>query len=337
MFSLHIAMGVLAFFAANAAAEPIKPPLELLYVPGNVLVAGTLTEINPDGHLVFERHDVLGGRDVPDLIDVRAPPATHAAAKLGERYIIGYSVARPDPRHPDKTVINPQGAIVLTSIGLDPALFRDTAQVREILEAGRSERGRESEHLVDLLMKALADGDASLQNLAAGEIVLEAQIGKRLHKDGRSEVIENVARDPRTPFAIRAMLLQAAAARPREFGDWWRHCATEVVETTPVGGYAPATSDAAGLARVALELLDRHAVNLSPDMLQRWMVAPDPAVVERVCLMLRRQSPALERSAIQGALASTVLPQQTRKFLKDHLRRLDLLDARLKARKDGTG
>ena len=40
---------------------------------------------------------------------------------------------------------------------------------------------------------------------------------------------------------------------------------------------------------------------------------------------------------IQLALADPKLPQTTRKFLDDHLRRLDRMDERKKARKEGSG
>jgi hypothetical protein len=71
--------------------------------------------------------------------------------------------------------------------------------------------------------------------------------------------------------------------------------------------------------------------------LKRWVWSANPALAERASLMLRRQSPKLERSTIQQALADPKLPEKTRKFLNDHLRRLDRLDARSAARKDGTG
>ena len=45
----------------------------------------------------------------------------------------------------------------------------------------------------------------------------------------------------------------------------------------------------------------------------------------------------MERSAIREALADPKLPAQTRLFLNDHLRRLDLLDARSKKPKEGIG
>ena len=84
---------------------------------------------------------------------------------------------------------------------------------------------------------------------------------------------------------------------------------------------------------MALEVLDRYSVKVPADALKRWIWSPSPPLVERVCVMLRREAPEQERSAIQLALADPKLPGTTRKFLNDHLRRLD----RIKARKEGSG
>ena len=330
-----VAALALALGALPVRAERVEPPLELLYAPGNLLVAGSVIEINPSGRLVFARKDVLGGMGrLPEKIDVRVPMSVLNDAKPGDLYIFGYSMTRADPRNPTHTIANPDGAVILTSIGLDPALFRDTPAARAILKAGRSERGRESYRLFDLLIKALAGSDRPLQNLAAGEIALAPRIGERL-RESDDATIEKVARDTRTPPLVRASLLQSASERPAELGDWWQGAALEVVTTTSTGGYAAGTFDPTGLVLLALEVLDKHAVRVSPDALKRWVHGPNPPLVERACLMLRRESPALERAAIREALADPQLPGQTRKFLSDHLRRLDLLDARLKAQKGG--
>jgi hypothetical protein len=324
-----------ALCALPAHAEHVEAPMELLYAPGNLLVAGTVADINPSGRLVFQRKDVLGGKGpLPEQIDVRVPASVLASARIGERYIFGYSLASADARDPTRTVVDPNGAALITSIGLDPALFRDTPATREILKAGRSEHGRESRRFFELLMKALASDDHSLQNLAAGEIALEPEIGERLRESGHA-VVEQVARNTKTSPLVRASLLQSASERPAELGDWWQDASMDVVATTPVDGYADDASDPAGLVLLALEVLDKHAVKVSPDALARWVRSPRPPLVERACLMLRREAPALERSTIQGALADSRLPEQTRRFLNDHLRRLDLLDARLKSRKGG--
>ncbi|MEP7041776.1 MAG: hypothetical protein ABI843_01865 [Dokdonella sp.] len=325
-------------WSAPVCAEHVEPPLELLYAPGNMLVAGPLIEINPSGRLVFQRKDVLGGKErPPEQIDVRVPMSSLHDAKIGERYIFGYTNLRTDPRNPARAALNPDGAVLLTSIGLDPALFHDTPTARAIFKSGRSERGRESHSLFDQLLKALNGPDLALQTLAAGEFAQEAEFGERLREDGGQAVVEKVVRNAADAPPVRSTLLVAAATRPRDFGEWWPAAAIDIVTNTPVGGYPDGAVDPYGLVLTALELLDKQATKVSPDALQRWVWSPSPPLAERASLMLRRQSPVLERSVIQQALADPKLPENTRKFLNDHLRRLDRLDARSKARKDGTG
>ncbi|MEO7063444.1 MAG: hypothetical protein ABI082_06720 [Dokdonella sp.] len=331
------AITAIGFSAQRASAEGrIEPPLELLYAPENQLVVGTLTEINPAGRLVFRRDEVLSGRGKPPAqIDVRVSQPTLSKVTVGQRYVFGYSAQRNDPRDPTRIIANPEGPILITSIGLEPALFHDTPTVRAVLKAGSSERGRESKRTFDLLMQALDGPDPQLQNLAAGEIAQGPEIGERLRQSGHS-IVEKIARDPHTPPGVRASLIQSASERPRDLGDWWQAAAIEVVTTTPVDGYADMPSDPTGLVLVALDALDKHAITLPPDALKRWVWSANSSLSEHACLNLRRESPALERTAITDALADPKLPTSTRQFLNDHLRRLDLLDKRLRAQKDGT-
>jgi hypothetical protein len=179
--------------------------------------------------------------------------------------------------------------------------------------------------------------DRALQNLAAGEFAQEVEFGERLREDGGQAAIENVVRDEATSPGVRTTLLVAAATRPADFGAWWQDAALATVAHTPVDGYAATAGDLDGLVLTALELLDRQGAKVPPDALKRWVWSPSPALAERASLMLRRQSPELERSTIQQALADPRLPEKTRKFLNDHLRRLDRQDARSATRKDGIG
>jgi len=333
---LSVAILALATCPITAPAGPIEPPLELLYQPENQLVAGPLLDIDPSGRLVFQRKDVLGGKGrPPEQIDVRAPKTTLAAVKRGERYIFGYATSRSDPRNPTRRVLDPEGPVLLASIGLEPALFRDTPETRALLKAGRSEHGRESRRFFELLMQALAGNDPALQTLAAGEVAQDREVRERVRENGA--VVERVARAAATPLNVRSTLLLAAATRPDDFGGWWQDVALGIVATTPTGGYTPDASDPSGLVLLALEVLDKHAVRVPSETLKRWVSGETPLLAERASLMLRRESPAMERSAIQQALADPKLPDRTRKFLSDHLRRLDRLDAGSKARKDGTG
>lgn len=333
------ALSLTAAFAATSPAlraKPVEPPLELLYAADNRLVAGTLVEINPTGRLVFQRKDVLDGKPrPPEKIDVRVPPATLQRVRLGERYIVGYATGRKDPRDPLHRIADPDGPQLIVSIGLDPALFPDTREARAIFAAARTRRGRESRELFDRLMRALAGQDRALQDLVAGQISLDAEVGERL-RERDAATVEKVAREAQTPPDVRASLLQSAARRPGDFGDWWRDASIALVTTTPVDGYSDSTSDPSNLVLTALDLLDQHAVKVPPDALKRWVWSANPVLAERASLMLRRQSAALERSTIQQALADPALPTATRTFLEGHLRRLDRRDAPAKAHKQGT-
>jgi hypothetical protein len=332
--ALSMAAALLAL-AIPARAERLESPLEMMYAPGNMLVAGRLIEINPVGRIVLERKEVLGGKGrPPEKIDVRVPVEVLGTLKTGERYVVAYSTYQRDPRKPIGMVGNPGGAVVLASTGIDPALFSDTPQTRAILKAGRSERGRESRRTLDLLLAALAGSDPQLQNLAAGEIALEPEIGEHLGDADRS-LLEKTVRDPKTPTRVRVTLLEASARRSQDLGAWWQPAALAIVTTTPVDGYPDKASDPVSLVLVAFEVLDRYAVKVPPEALKRWVWNSNPALVERVCVMLRREAPEQERPTIQLALADPKLPAQTRKFLNDHLRRLDRLNER--ARKEGSG
>lgn len=325
----------LPFAAVPVFAEPVPPPLELLHTPGNFLIVGTVAEINPEGRVVFERKEVLSGKPAPpSLVDVRVPASVLAAAKPGERYIVGYSMYRPNARL-GKMLANPDGPTLLESLGLEPALFRDAPAVRAILAAGRSEHGRESRRFYDLIMQALGGGDPQLQNLAAGEIALDHELFERVRKGGLADV-ERAARDPKTCVPARLLLLQTAATHAGYLGGWATAAAREIVENTPVDGYSDGTSDLPGLVLAALEVLDLGRAEISASSLQRWLHAANPALVEQAVVVLRRVSPATERTAVMDALSDPHLPAQGRVFLENRLRRLDGQAAAAKAQKDGS-
>lgn len=331
------ATAVLAIAGIGVAqAERLESPLELIYGEDAMLVAGPVVEVNPVGRVVIRRQEVLAGDEKPpEKIDIRVPNATLGQLAPGEKVIIAYSMFRRDPRGPVGLVANPDGAVALVSTGIEPAVFRDTREIRAILDAGRSEHGRESRRLLKLLLAALEGPDPQLQNLAAGEIALEPELAGRLDDPDRA-ILDAAVRNPKTFVNARMALLEAAARNPR-LGTWWQAAALKIVTSTPTGGYSDAASDPVSLILLALEVLDRHAVTVPPDALKRWVWNRNPPLVERACLMLRREDPEAERSTIQKALADPKLPDPTRKFLVDHLRRLERLNARERARKEGSG
>lgn len=335
--ALFATLGFVLTQSTIAGAEPLDSPLELMFAPDSMLVAGPLIEINPTGRIVIQRKEVIAGKDrPPEKIDVRSSTDVPGGLKIGDRYVVAYSMYRRDPRNPVVMAANPDGATALVSPGIEPAVFRDTPEIRAILKAGRTEHGRESRRLLDLLIAALSSPDPQLQNLAGGEVAFEPELGEELTDRDRA-ALEKAVRDTHASLHMRTMLLEGAARQPKTLGDWWRATALQIVTTTPVDGYSDKASDPVALILTAFEVLDRYSVKIPPETLQRWVWNPNPPLVERVCVMLRRESPEQERSTIQRALADPKLPGTTRKFLNDHLRRLDRINERARTRKEGTG
>jgi len=331
-------LGAASFLpAAPARAQRIESPLEAMYAPDGSIVAGKLIDINPVGRIVIEPKETLWGRTKPpEKLDIRVPNDFLNDVKVGERYVVAYSMFRRDPRKAVGMVANKEGAVAIVTPGIEPAVFGDTPAIRAILKAGRSEHGRESKKLLELLLAALRSEDSQLRYLAAGELAYEPELGERLGDADRAG-IEKTVRDTKTPIRVRTVLLEAASRMPKTLGDWWKKAALDIVTTTPTDGYSGKASDPVILIMTAFDVLDRYSVKVPPETLKRWVWNPNPALVERVCVLLRREGPDLERSAIQQALADPKLPEATRKFLNDHLRQLDRIDERKRAQKEGSG
>ncbi|MGB8379147.1 MAG: hypothetical protein WCE70_11925 [Rhodanobacteraceae bacterium] len=322
--------------APAMGGEKVEPPLKVLYAPENTLVVGKLVEVRPAGRLVFAVDEQLGGKPTPPArIDVLVPKSTLSDVKAGDRYIFAYSLYQQDSLRPDRAIDNRDGAVMLVEPGLEPALFHDNRATRAILSASRKEESGESGRLLRLLIAALRGKDPALQNLAANQIALDPGLARHLSPRDR-KAIEHLVVDARALPSARSALLLAASRNPGHYGGWWARSSQQILATTPTGGYANGAPDPSGLVLLAFEVLGMHKIELPSSALKRWVGADSPALSEQALLTMRRQSPAEERPAISKALADPRLPAVTRKFLNDHLRRLNLMEARLRERKKGT-
>jgi len=311
--------------AANA--ERLQPPLELLYNPLNVLVSGKVDEINPQGRIVFARQDVLSAKTrPPELIDVRVPVQTLAEVKVGENYVLAYSNYVRDPRKPEALIGSPVGPVLIVSEGLEPALFRDSAEVRKLLKLGRSEHGRESRSSLDLLLAALKSDDPQLQNLAAAQITMEPELLQRIKPTDLPAIKTLVGNDQAHP-AARAILLVAANRHPQQLGrEWPAEMALAIITTTSIDLNLTKSLDSGQLVLSAFDMLATPSGDLPLASVTRWIGSSNPGIAERALLIVRKQSPDQERAAIQHALDDASLAPLTRQFLQDHLRRLNLSD-----------
>lgn len=311
---------------ARAGAEGIEPPLEFLYRPENVLAAARVLDSGPQVLRVHLDRVLHGNPGPGEVVALRAPPWLLERVARDGRYLIGYTALRPDPRRPGELMADPDGPQLLGSLGLEPALIADTPAVRALLEGADSEQGRESRATLARLLDALQSADPPLQHLAAAQLVLEREHAQRLDDAARTRIATVVADGDAHPGA-RRLLLEAQARDPQHYGAGAETSAQRLVAELPVTGCNDPADGRAALAQAALRLLER--ANVPAPALARWTRGDCPALAELALLQLRRQDAASERAALDAALAASLLPATMREFLRDHRRRLDLMQARL--------
>ncbi len=308
-------------------AERIEPPLELLHDQANLLIAGKAVEINASaGRIVFECKTILSGNRkyvTQDLIDTRVPAETLDRVVVGNDYIVGYGLFSEDPRRPGKLIGMRQGATMLVSPGVEPALFDDTAEVRKVLNAGKNEQSRASRSTLTLLVATLKSKNPGLQNLAAHQLALEPELRAKLTAADR-RAIEMFVRDPDSPALARTPLLEAAAQHADAFGEGWALDTSEsLLSTTAVDGFSDKTSDLETLLRAAISLSGQSPRKLPEASLVRWVRSNSVVLAEPALRLLHQWYPQAEHRAVEEAVQDAGTPGQTRDFLRGYLQRMN--------------
>lgn len=325
-----------AWLASSAQAGPVEPPLHLLFSGQNRLVVGTVTEINPPSRIVFKRQEVIGDHDdVPELVDLLTEVSTVNNVELGDRYVFAFALIKRDKRAPGGVILDKKSSMIISSLGVEPALFRDSRHLRAILDAADTEAKRDSRSLLDLMLKTLKRDDTQLRNLAAAQIALDADLGKLLTDKDRV-FVGKVASDSAYTTAARSVLLQAAFLFPDLYGAWWLPEAKEVLATTPLDGYPEGAWDPTGLVLLAFGLVENPDVLLPLDSLARWLRSPQTLFRERSLALLASKFPGKERKAIEEVLNDPTLSAESREYLDDQMRRLDRQQADMAGHEQGT-
>ena len=292
-----------------AQAEPLESPLELMYAPDAMIVAGQ------------------ADRDQSERPHRDPAKGSALRARIGRR-TRSMCACLPTCRRPQNRR------------ALRDRVFDVSARYAQAGgyggESGRRDRAGESRHRARRIPRyaatarhpegralgrrpRVAPAPRSLARGAGGRRPAAREPRRRRARlrarTRRSACATRIARSSRRPCATRTRLYickpccwKAPRENPRTLGGWWRAFALQIVTTTPVDGYSDKASDPVALILTAFEVLDRYAVKVPPDALKRWVWNPNPPLVERVCVMLRRESPEQERSTIQLALADPKLP-----------------------------
>lgn len=320
---------------ALAGAAPINPPLHVLFDPLNVVVSGSLEQADPSGRLVFKREAVIAGdpkvNPVPDLIEVAAPDWLVDELAAGQRYLFAYTPYARDPQRVRTMIVNPGGPRLLSSPGLEPALFPDTPAYRQLFAYAKDGHvGARDDSLAAMLDLLTAD-DGPLRTLAAVQFALDPKLQARLDRAAIRR-LKAATVDPAMSWSGRFWLYDLARRKVDDFGRrWLRKTGQDVLATAPVTGYA-GHDNAGDLVAAAFLQADMGDWTVDESALARWLSSDSLALAERALIQMRRQDPALESNSLDAALARPGLGDGSRTFFEAHRRRLERMRERQSAR-----
>ncbi len=321
----------LSALATLAHADPATPPLERLYSADARLISGELVEINPAGRLVFKRLHVFGNTSgVPDHVDAAITTRAFENAKLGEHYIVGYTTFQNDKQYPAGITPSRKDTVVISSSGLDPALFLDSPELRKILDIAATERGRESTKLRQILLKTFDGNEPRLQRLAAAQLALDSEMSDKL--SGKDKIIlREAALNEHINPTTRSLLITAAADRPDDFGGWAGEAINKILEITPVDGYPSRAEDHTGLILLSFDEASARKIQIPFQSLVRWLRSSHQLYLERASTLLDSLYPERRESAFGTALGESDPNSATHQFLNRKLREIDQKDVRTDA------
>ncbi len=322
-----LAVTTILALGTSAWAGPAVPPLELLFAPESRLVMGTLVEINPAGRLVFKREKVYGvHQDVPELIDAAVTSNALDEARLKQRYIVGYTTFQNDRQYPAGITPPRKATNVISSSGLDPAVFPDSPELRRILDLAASERGRESRALRRLLLQTFATDDAALQRLAAAQFALDTAMSGKLDAAGKA-ILQRAALSDAINPTTRSLLITAAADRPDDFGPWAAEAINKVLEITPVDGYPSESRGPAGLVLLAFDEASDRGIHVPFASLTRWLRSPQRLYLERASGLIESMYRGRAKAAYEAVLGDAGADPAARQFLEARLRDTERFNA----------
>jgi hypothetical protein len=325
------AFALLTLVCSDVLADAgIAPPSENMHRATNNIVAALVLDIDPQGtFLVAKQFDLFGENPAPKKFSLRAPSWVVAQLSKGTTYVIAYTAYSANPMMSESVVLDPNGPMVLVDPGMEPAIFKDSADTRLLLADQPRTSEITSRAYLERVLAGLSDSDPQIQNYFSAELACRAALLKKL---SASDVlpVKQLLDNPDAHPSARAQLLEVAANLPTFFDDaWLEKYTSQLLGSLAVSGHTTAGDLSAALAQSAFVVVEQRKLEIALPKLVRWIPSDAPGLAEFALLAIRRQAPAQEKTLVAQTLERSLLNNATLEFLVDHLRRLEIMNAAL--------
>ena len=334
---LIAAIPLLGLVCGAALAEGLAPPSENLHRATNMIIAAIVLDIdapdkNSTGAFSVATQSLLFGRDpAPTKLSLRAPSWVLAQLSTGSSYVIAYTGYTSNPMLSESVVLDPNGPKLLMDPGMEPAIFKDSASIRELLAHEPRASEVESRGYLERALAGLANRDPQMQSYFSAELAYRSELSDKLNASDVLLVKQFLDKPDAHPSA-RAQLLEVAANSPDRFDDLWlQKFVTQLLGSLPTSGHTVAGDLTGALTQSAFAVLEQRKLEIPLANLTRWIVSDAPGLAEFALLAIRRQAPTQEQVLLEQALERTLLNNATRAFLLDHMRRLEIMNTALQS------
>lgn len=308
-------------------AGELKPPLQALRFQNyNLVVAERLDQPVVDSRIqirIIER--IKGDSTSPEFIDLIVQGNDDEILVPGEPYLLFYSDIERVNFKPRTEARRPDRRRLLHIEGADPAVFANTPQMRALLAPGHVEV-EQGPGYRDVVIGGMRSEDPGMVDLWTAEWAIRISLFPEI-RPGEEQLLGAIIENPAQRPSARARILQAASERIDPGNVEWL--------TTSVGNVLDANNPAdlaentvlSQVIYASLRVARKYPEESNSQPLEKWL-ASTPAIAEAAAVALRQIAPDIERSAVENAIQDQAVPEQTRTFLTDHLRRLKLAESK---------
>ena len=343
---LATALGANVFATMPAlSAERFRPPSEVLREPINALAVATAAEIVGPARIRFEVVEVLSderageltevSRDQPATPDdpslvakpanqsryVRMRPETASEVRLGSIYIIGISRYLRGRFPLPKWRLDPEGYRLVALPVVGEAILGPSPDLKFLLTVPANANGRASRQTLDHILRLLRGPPTAARRVAVLELFFHPQLGGLL-APGEINHLRSMIENETEETVVRDYLLQAAALFPAAAGpDWVAGSCRTVLRRAP--RQVQLGSAVASFQHTVLRILKERGNSGDLDLAAGLLHSASPGVTLSALQTMEALDPKGAAEKARAALSLAGLPEQSRRYIEDFLKRTE--------------
>lgn len=319
---LAVALFCLLFVCHSALARPeLGPPsIKLRSNVSNVVVA-QFDERRERDLAVFTKIQDLHN-EAPAQIELRMDPQWIESLEAGQSYILAY-IGWTSQRLVKKLEPRADGPVLINLPGAAPAIFADSAIMRDMLSWNLEDSLQSPLQILDLIRQGLRSEDWQYQMFFVTEIATRPNLHGALSAADRVMVAE-LAKSPSSPPYVAQFLFQHGDFLGSAFDAVQRSAlAREILSCQAL--YQDPLSLYPSMIRSAMHYLKRHGEPEDAAVLVRWLQSNQTGLVEGALEALRELDLDRLPDLIEQALSQTLVHRDKRQLLKNYQRRVDAI------------